>query len=186
MGAVRTAGWSKRIDTKVSILLGLHLPLFLRSVKIGERRPLRKRGTAEDFFFRRGAQCAPIPRNIRSVRYRTATHAVSSTQARHIRVAQLFGLIVTAGTCEFCTPIKVTFMLYRRVRRLGAPHLSGLHDLYRRGDQWPPTQRRIITKLRPPHSCLTEALNNAKKEPSFEDSFLCNFGLLSGEITPQP
>ena len=25
-----------------------------------------------------------------------------------------------------------------------------------------------------------------QKEPSFEDSFLCNFGLLSGEITPQP
>ena len=37
-----------------------------------------------------------------------------------------------------------------------------------------------------PNSYLTEALNNAKKEPSFEDSFSCNFGLLSGEITPQP
>ena len=44
MCAVRTAGWSKSIDTKVSILLGHHLPLFLRSVKIGERRPLRNEG----------------------------------------------------------------------------------------------------------------------------------------------
>ena len=42
MGAVRTAGRSKRIDTKVSILLGLQFPLFLSLAKIGERRPLRK------------------------------------------------------------------------------------------------------------------------------------------------
>ena len=34
--------WAKRIDTKVSILLGLQFPLFLNSAKIGERRPLRK------------------------------------------------------------------------------------------------------------------------------------------------
>ena len=35
-----------------------------------------KRGTAEDFFFRRGVQCAPMPLPIRSVRYSAATHVV--------------------------------------------------------------------------------------------------------------
>ena len=35
------AGRSKRIDTKVSILLGLHLPLFLSLAQIRDRRPLR-------------------------------------------------------------------------------------------------------------------------------------------------
>ena len=44
------AGRSKRIDTKVSILLGLQFPLFLSLAKIGERRPFRKRGTAENLF----------------------------------------------------------------------------------------------------------------------------------------
>ena len=68
MGAVRTAGCSKRIDTKVSILLGLPLPLFLSPVEIGERRPLRKRGTAVGLLYRRGAHCAPISRYIRSSR----------------------------------------------------------------------------------------------------------------------
>ena len=48
---VLTLSWgSKRIDTKVSILLGLQFPLFLSLAKIGERRPLRKRGTAENLF----------------------------------------------------------------------------------------------------------------------------------------
>ena len=47
---VLTLSWgSKRIDTKVSILLGLQFPLFLTPAKIGERRPLRNGGTAEDF-----------------------------------------------------------------------------------------------------------------------------------------
>ena len=89
MGAVRTAGMSKRIDTKVSILLGLQFPLFLSLAKIGERRPLRNRGTAEDFFYRRGAQCAPMPKPIRSAGYRSATQTGYSTQARHNRAAQL-------------------------------------------------------------------------------------------------
>ncbi len=47
---VLTLSWgSKRIDTKVSILLGLQFPLLDSPAKIGERRPLRNRGTAEDF-----------------------------------------------------------------------------------------------------------------------------------------
>ena len=43
-------GRSKRIDTKVSILLGLQFPLFLSLTHTGERRPLRKR-----FFLSQGA-----------------------------------------------------------------------------------------------------------------------------------
>ncbi len=40
-----------------------------------------KRGTAEEFFYRRGAQCAPLSRHIRSARYRSATHTVYSAQS---------------------------------------------------------------------------------------------------------
>ena len=36
----------------VSILLGLQFPLFVCLAKIGERRPLRNLGTAEDFYYR--------------------------------------------------------------------------------------------------------------------------------------
>ena len=59
-----------------------------------------KRGTAEDFFYRRGAQCAPVSRHIRSVGYRTATQAVYSTQARHDRVAQLFNVLYRTAPAD--------------------------------------------------------------------------------------
>ena len=42
IGAAGPAGWSKRIDTKVSILLGLQFPLFLSLAQARDRRPLRK------------------------------------------------------------------------------------------------------------------------------------------------
>ena len=84
-----------------TILLGLHLPLFLGLAQIRDRRPLRKRGTAEDFYYRRGAQCAPISLPLRSAGFRTATHTGYSAQARHTRVAQLVSLDMTDSTCEF-------------------------------------------------------------------------------------
>ena len=71
-------------ETTCGFLLLVNLPLSLR--RHGENRrdeTAPKRGTAEDFFFRRGAQCAPIPLPIRSARYSAATHAVPSPQARH-------------------------------------------------------------------------------------------------------
>ena len=43
IGAAGPAGGSKRIDTKVSILLGLQFPLFLNLAQTRERRPLRKK-----------------------------------------------------------------------------------------------------------------------------------------------
>ncbi len=74
MGAVRTTGRSKRIDTKVSILLGLQFPLFLSLAKIGERRPLRKWGTAVGLLLRSFREISAVHRQ------RTATHVVYSTQ----------------------------------------------------------------------------------------------------------
>ena len=42
----------------------------------------------------------PLEQPVRSVRYITATHVISSTQARHNSVAQLVSLEFTDGTCE--------------------------------------------------------------------------------------
>ena len=81
--------------------LNSHFLLFVSLAQIRDRRPLRKRGTAEDFYYRRGAQCAPISLPLRSAGFRTATHTGYSTQARHIRVAQLAGLVATVGACGF-------------------------------------------------------------------------------------
>ena len=90
MSAVRTAGrfaapaaWGKRVDTCGFYPLNSRFPLFLNLAQTRDRRPLRKWGTAEDFFFRRGAQSAPLSLPIRSVRFHTATHTISSLQARH-------------------------------------------------------------------------------------------------------
>ena len=66
-----------------TILLGLQFPFLDSLAQTRDRRPLRKWGTAEDFFFRRGAQCAPITQPIRNARYPTATHIGYSPQARH-------------------------------------------------------------------------------------------------------
>ena len=43
----------------------------------------------------------PLEQPIRRVRYRSATHVVYSTQARHNSVAQSVSLEFTHGTCEF-------------------------------------------------------------------------------------
>ena len=118
-----TLSWgSKRIDTKVSILLGLQFPSFLSLAQTGDRRPLRKLGTTEEFFFRRGAQCAPISLHLRSARYRTATHAVYSPQARHTRAAQLF-----ARCDRQFLRVALSNKLYRRVRRPRRTVVNHLH-----------------------------------------------------------
>ena len=92
MSAVRTAernlactgSGHKRVDTYGFYpLIFTPFPIFLNLAQTRDRRPLRKWGTAEDFFFRRGAQCAPISLPIRSVRFHTVTHTISSLQARH-------------------------------------------------------------------------------------------------------
>ena len=80
--------------------LNSRFPLFLSLAQIADMCPLRKMGTAEEFFYRRGAQCAPMPRHIRSVGYCSATQAVYSEQAQHNSVAQLVSLEFTDSTCE--------------------------------------------------------------------------------------
>ena len=87
--AVPTAR-GKRVDTYGFYPLNSRFPLFRSLAQTRERRPLRKRGTAEDLFCCRGAQCAPISLPLRSARFLAATQVVQSTQARHNRVAQLF------------------------------------------------------------------------------------------------
>ena len=89
----------KRVDTCGFYPLNSRFPLFLSLAPTRDRRSLRNRGTAEDFFYRRGAQCAPMSRPIRSTGYHTATQTVYSAQARHICAAQLvYALLCTAAT----------------------------------------------------------------------------------------
>ena len=102
--------------------LNSHFLLFVSLAQIRDRRPLRKRGTAEDFYYRRGAQCAPISLPLRSAGFRTATHIGSSTQARHIRVAQLVCSVVMDGICGFCLITDDTVAC-----DLGAPLVTHLH-----------------------------------------------------------
>ena len=92
-------GVGKRVDTCGFYPLNSRFPLFLSLAQTRDRRPLRNRGTAEDFFYRRGAQCAPMSRAIRSAGYHTAAQTVYSAQARHICAAQLvYALLWTATT----------------------------------------------------------------------------------------
>ena len=102
--------------------LNSHFLLFVSLAQIRDRRPLRKRGTAEDFYYRRGAQCAPISLPLRSAGFRTATHIGSSTQARHTRVAQLVCSVVMDGICGFCLITDDTVGC-----DLGAPLVTYLH-----------------------------------------------------------
>ena len=68
------ARWSKRIDTKVSILLGLQFPLFLSPAQTRDRRPLRK-GERQRILSTVGAH---------SVRPFLYLYAVSDTILLHI------------------------------------------------------------------------------------------------------
>ena len=90
----------KRVDTCGFYPLNSRFPLFLSLAQTRDRRPLRNRGTAEDFFYRREAQCVPMSLLIRSVRQHTATQIGESAQARHARVARIVRLDIMDGTCE--------------------------------------------------------------------------------------
>ena len=98
----------KRVDTCGFYPLNSRFPLFLSLAQTRDRRPLRNRGTAEDFFYRRGAQCAPMSRAIRSAGYHTAAQTVCSSQARHICAAQLIGRVTMDGACGFYWITNVT------------------------------------------------------------------------------
>ena len=52
----------KRVDTCGFYPLNSRFPLFLSLAPTRDRRPLRNRGTAEDFFYRRGSTvCSHVP-----------------------------------------------------------------------------------------------------------------------------
>ena len=94
-------------------------PLFVSLVKSGERRPLRNRRTAEDFFFRMDARCAPC----------IHIFAGSDTVLLHRPAAlRRRGIIVPRNPLAGYNArhLRVTLInrLYRRVRRLGAPSLT--------------------------------------------------------------
>ena len=139
MGAVRTARRSKRIGTKVSILLGLQFPLFLSLAKIGERRPLRK-GERQRIFSSVGEHsvlpflylCAVpdtlllhIPATLRRRNITVLRNSFARCYGRHLRIVS-------------------DVRLYRRVRRLGAPSVTRLHRPNRRGEHCSPKNRLIL------------------------------------------
>ena len=98
--AVPTAGAKRKDNLRFSFLFGL-LPfpwIAWRRLPTCDRCEIRE--TAEDFFFRRGAQCAPMSRHIRSVGYRTATQVGYFQQARHDSAAQLVSLKFADSTYE--------------------------------------------------------------------------------------
>ena len=97
------AAVGKRVDTYGFYPLNSRFPLFLSLAKIGERRPLRNRGTAEDFFYCRGAQRAPISLPLRSVGYIAAKHAGNSPQGRTLCVFFLFCTNKTTCLWPFST-----------------------------------------------------------------------------------
>ena len=93
----------KRVDSYGFYPLNSRFPLFLSPAKIGERRLLRNKGNGRGFFLCYGRTTfgvRPLEQPVRSVRYITATHVISSKQARHDSAAQLVSLEFTDGTCE--------------------------------------------------------------------------------------
>ena len=114
------AAVGKRVDTCGFQSLVNH-PFPLEGMaKIGERR-LRKRGTAEDFFYRKGAQCAPISLPLRSARYFAATQTGCFTQERHKvtcpYVQQYVICELRKGGENHATVPRLPFPLFRSGRR---------------------------------------------------------------------
>ena len=110
--------------------LNSHFLLFVSLAQIRDRRPLRK-GERQS-----GYSCVYF------VKYSQFTdsillHRWFTLHRRDIPVSRN-----SFARC-YGQFLRVAFInrLYRRVRRLGAPYLSGLYNLSRRDGQWPPAQR---------------------------------------------
>ena len=120
-GAVRTTGRftapaaaGKRADTCGFYALNSRFPLFPNPAQTRDRRPLRKGERQRILFYRRSAQCAPISLSLRSVRFRSATQAGSSMQARHNSVD---ATSLVGGCGRLPAGYNYRIKLYRRVRR---------------------------------------------------------------------
>ena len=94
-GVRRTTAVGKRVDTYGFYPLNSCFPLLLSLAQIRDRRPPLQKGTAEDFFYRRGAQRAPISLPIRSVRYFVLLHMRLSLRRCDIPVSR--ELVTGAG-----------------------------------------------------------------------------------------
>ena len=188
----------KRVDTCGFYPLNSRFPLFLSLAQTRDRRPLRNRGTAEDFFYRRGAQCAPMSRPIRSAGYHTAAQTVYSAQARHICAAQLVYALLWTTPADSTLPTNFTAggakVNCRRAREgalgydLGAPFVNHLHTPNRRGAQCAPRKCLILRCVGANvcHSLDTVYLHhNIKTEK--HDKSLRQFSILHFQfsITPQ-
>ena len=101
--AAHAAGAKRKGHLRFPFLFGLlPFPCFL----IWRRLPICDRCEKEygrGFFLCCGRTTfgvRPLEQPVRSVRYITATHVISSKQARHDSAAQLVSLEFTDGTCE--------------------------------------------------------------------------------------
>ena len=143
------AGRSKRIDTKVSILLGLQFLLFLSLTHTRDRRPLRK-GKRQS-----GYSCVSFSAYSQFTDT-VLLHIWFTLRRRNIAVlrnsfAWIFcmaptnciGYTVGCGKVNCGNAAREGALGYD----LGAPFVSGLRNLSRRGAHCAPTQQKIVTSI---------------------------------------
>ena len=113
---------AKRIDTKVSILLGLHLPLLDSLAQTRERRPLRK-GERQRIFSSVGAHSVRPCLNLSAVSDNLLLHMRFHLRRRDIPVSR------NSFTWYYRQFLRISFInqLYRRVRR---PRRTVANDLH--------------------------------------------------------
>ena len=106
--ALSLARRAKRIDTKVSILLGLQFPLFLSLAHTRDRRPLRKRERQSGYScvsfsaFSQFTDSLLLHRWV-SLRRRNITvlrNPLTRYTARHLRIRRLVQFIFAGPVCN--------------------------------------------------------------------------------------
>ena len=117
----------KRVDTCGFYPLNSRFPLFLGLVQTRDRRPLRKRGTAEDFCFR-------VFLNLFAVSDSVLLHRRFHLRRRDITVSR------NSFARYYGRHLRILFdvRFYRRVRRPRRTVAGHLHTHNRRGGHWPP------------------------------------------------
>ena len=147
------SAWSKRIDTKVSILLGLHLPLLDSLAQTRDQRPLRK-GERQRIFSSVEAHSVRPCLNLSAVSNNLLLHISAALRRRGMTVPR------NSFTRYYRQFLRISFINqpYRRVRRPRRTVANDLHTFNRRGGHWPPTQRKTtMSILHSPFSILNFA-----------------------------
>ena len=161
---VPNLGWgTKRIDTKVSILLGLQFPLFHSLAKIRERRPLRK-GERQRIFSTAGEHSVLPCRNPYTVsdtvllhirlnqRRRNMTvlrNSLARCNARHLRIKRLVQFILVDPVCNNALTNRAALLCraLRRVARMCSRTVSGTAYRFRHGSTLcSPTVEKILCR----------------------------------------